>query len=97
MSAKSNLSELSAKFDTLIDLARILARKEIESLKKSVLSTKKKSRIYELSNGSHEMSEIARQVSVSAEYVRRTINELESAGLVSVKEKGTRRYPSRVM
>lgn len=97
MSAKSELSELSTKLDTLIALVRILAKREIEPLKKTVLSTKKKLRIYELSDGSHEMSDIAKQVSVSGEYVRQTVNELESAGLVSVGGKGTRRYPTRVL
>ena len=97
MPAKNGLSELSAKLDTLIALVRILTRSEIEPIKKSLLSTKKRQRIYELSDGSHEMSEIARMVSVSGEYVRQTVNELEEAGLVSVKQAGTKRYPSRVL
>lgn len=97
MPAKNGLSELSAKLDTLIALVRILVQSQIEPIKKSLLSTKKRLRIYELSDGSHEMSEIARMVSVSGEYVRQTVNELEGAGLLSVRQAGNRRYPSRVL
>jgi DNA-binding MarR family transcriptional regulator len=91
------LKELGKKLDQVIALLKILARKEIESSKRSILSTQKKEQILDLCDGSTEMSEIAKKADVSGEYVRLTIKELEDAGFVVVKRVGVKRYPFRMI
>jgi len=90
-------NELGKKLDQVIALLKIIARPEIESAKRSVLSTQKKERIFELCDGSTEMGEIAKKVGVSGEYVRLTIKELEDTGFIVIKERGVRRYPLKII
>jgi len=92
-----HIKELGKKLDQVIALLKIIARSDIESAKRSILSTQKKERIFELCNGSTEMSEIAKKAGVSSEYVRLTIKELEDAGFIVVKQHGSKRYPLKMI
>lgn len=94
---EQELKEINRKLDQLSALLRIIARKEIESLKHSILSTQKKEQILELCDGVTEMSEIAKKAGVSNEYVRLTIKDLEEAGLVVLKQIKSKRYPFRII
>jgi DNA-binding MarR family transcriptional regulator len=95
--AETDVKELGKKLDQVIALLKIIARTEIESAKRSVLSTQKKEQIFELCDGSTEMGEIAKKVGVSGEYVRLTIKELEDAGFILIKQRGVKRYPLKVL
>jgi len=94
---EGEIKELGKKLDQIIALLKIMARKDIESSKRSILSTLKKEQIFNLCDGSTEMSEIAKKVGVSGEYVRLTIKELEDAGFVTIKQSGNKRYPLKVI
>ena len=94
---ESGIKELGRKLDQVIALLKIVARREIESSKRSILSTQKKEQILELCDGSTEMGEIAKKTGVSGEYVRLTIKELEDVGFVVVKQSGTKRYPLKMI
>jgi predicted transcriptional regulator len=91
------IEQLAAKLDQVTALLRIIAKKDIDQLKRSILSTRNKEQIFELCNGSMEMGEIAKKVDISGEYVRLTVKELEEAGFILVKKSGTKRYPVRVI
>jgi len=95
--AENEIRELGRKLDQVIALLKIIARKDIESLKHSVLSTQRKEQIFELCDGSIETSEIAKKIGVSGEYVRLTIKELEDAGFIVVKQSGVKRYPLKMI
>jgi predicted transcriptional regulator len=99
MTAKKteNMAEISRKLDHVVALLRVIARKELEAVKKSVLSTIKKERIYELCDGKMETAKIAKKVGVSGEYVRLTLKEFEDAGLVLIKRIRGKRYPERML
>lgn len=94
---KADIEELTRKLDQIVALLKIVAMKEIESSKRSILSTQKKEQIFELCDGSTEMREIAKRAGVSGEYVRLTIKELGDAGFVIVKKSGAKRYPLRMI
>jgi predicted transcriptional regulator len=95
--AENNIKEVERKLDQIIALLKIVARKDIESSMRSILSTQKKEQIFGLCDGSTEMSEIAKKAGVSGEYVRLTIIELEDAGFVVVKQSGSKRYPLKMI
>jgi len=94
---ENGLENVSKKLDRVIALLKIIAKKDVDMLKKSVLSTSKKEYIFELCDGTNETTEIAKKVSVSGEYVRLTIKELEDAGFIIVNQKGGKRYPIRMI
>ena len=94
---ESEPNEVSGKLDQVIALLKIIAKKDIDALRRSVLSTSKKEYIFELCDGTNETSEIAKKASVSGEYVRLTIKELEDAGFIIVNQKGSKRYPLRMI
>jgi DNA-binding HxlR family transcriptional regulator len=88
---------VAEKLDEVIALLRIIAKKDIDALKKSVLSTGKKETIFELCTGEKDAGEIAKQVGVSGEYVRLTLKELEDSGFIIVRQAGAKRYPVRMV
>jgi len=92
-----DIKPLEDRLDVIIALLRILAGKEIEERRRTLLSTRKKQEIYELCDGTNEMSTIARKVKVTGEYVRLTIKDLENAGFVIIKQEGGKKYPTRVV
>jgi DNA-binding transcriptional ArsR family regulator len=90
-------SDISRRLDQVVALLRIIARKDLDAVKKSVLSTSKKEQIYELCDGMSDAQELAKKVGVSGEYVRITLKELEDAGFILIKQKGGKRFPERVL
>jgi DNA-binding HxlR family transcriptional regulator len=88
---------VSDKLDAVIALLKIIAKKDIDSLKKSILSTAKKETIFDLCMGKKDTVEIAKQVGVSGEYVRLTLKELEDSGFIVVRQSGAKRYPVRMI
>lgn len=88
---------MSEKLDAVIALLRIIAKKEIDVLKKSILSTSKKQMIFDFCTGEKDTGEIAKEVGVSGEYVRLTLKDLEDAGFIIVKQSGAKRYPVRMV
>jgi len=93
----SDLRSLAKKMDQVIALLKILAGKEIEERRRTIISTPKRQRIYELCDGDNEMNEIARKAKASGEYVRLTIRDLEDVGFIIVRSEGAKRYPKRVI
>jgi len=93
----SDLKPLEERLDQVIALLKILASKEIEEKRRTILSTPKKQQIYELCDGNNEMNEIAKKAKASNEYVRLTIRDLEDIGFITVKSEGVKRYPKRVI
>ena len=85
------------KLDEIKALLTILAFRELQQMKRSVISTKNKERIYELCNGDNEMGAIAKQVKVSNESVRLSIRDFENAGLVVTKRNGKKLFPRRLL
>lgn len=92
-----DLESIENKLDTIIALLRVLASEGIGERRRIILSTEKKREIYDLCDGSNEMSAIAEKAQVSGEYVRLTIRDLEDAGFVQIKKDGNKRYPERVI
>jgi DNA-binding transcriptional ArsR family regulator len=90
-------SEVIDKLDRVVALLKIIAAEKLQELKRSVISTRNKERIYELCTGDNEMSEIARKVDVSGESVRLTIRDFEDAGLIISQRRGKKVYPKRVL
>jgi len=88
---------VAEKLDAVIALLKIIAKKDIDDLKKSILSTSKKHTIFGLCSGERDAAEIAKQVGVSGEYVRLTLKELEDSGFIIVKQSGGKRYPVRMI
>jgi DNA-binding transcriptional ArsR family regulator len=89
-------ASIEERLDRIIALLKLLAHPEIEKIRRVILSTPKKQQIFELCDGTNEMSEIATKANVSGEYVRLTIRDLENSGIVTIKTEGTRRYPKKV-
>lgn len=85
------------KLDEIKALLKILAFRELQQMKHSVISTKNKERIYELCTGDNEMGEIAKQVKVSNESVRLSVRDFENAGLVVTKRNGKKIFPRRLL
>lgn len=94
---KAGEEVVAEKLDAVIALLRIIAKKEIDGLKKSILSTGKKQMIFDLCTGEKDNGEIAKEVGVSGEYVRLTLKDLEDAGFIIVKQSGAKRYPVRMI
>jgi len=88
---------VAEKLDAVIALLKIIAKKDIDELKKSILSTSKKNTIFELCTGDVDTGEIAKKVGVSGEYVRLTLKELEDSGFIVVRQAGAKRYPVRMI
>lgn len=88
---------MTEKLDEIKALLKILAFRELQQMKHSVISTKNKERIYELCTGDNEMGEIAKQVKVSNESVRLSIRDFENAGLVITSRNGKKLFPRRVL
>jgi len=88
---------VAEKLDAVIAMLRIIAKKDIDALKKSVLSTSKKQMIFDLCTGEKDTGEIAKAVGVSGEYVRLTLKELEDAGFILVRQSGAKHYPVRMI
>lgn len=99
MSAKKteNMAEISRKLDDVIALLKVIARKELKDVKRSILSTDKKERIYELCDGKTDTAKIAEKVGVSGVYVRLTLKEFEDAGLILMKRRRGKTYPERML
>ena len=99
MAAKKtdNIAEISRKLDHVVALLKVIARKELEDVKKSILSTSKKERIYELCDGKTDTAKIAKTVRVSGVYVRLTLKEFEDAGLILIKRTRGKTYPERML
>ena len=89
--------KLDEKLDQVIALLKVLANKEIQEIRRTILSTPMKQQIYELCDGNNEMRSIARKAKASGEYVRLTIRDLEDTGFIIVRSEGTKRYPKRVI
>jgi predicted transcriptional regulator len=94
---KENVKNLGKKLDQVIALLKIIAKRDIDNLKKSILSTRKKEQIFEMCDGTRDISEIATEVGASGEYVRLTIKELEEAGFIIIEQKGGKRYPVKMI
>jgi DNA-binding transcriptional ArsR family regulator len=94
---KEDQKNLGKKLDQIIALLRIIAKRNIDDLKMTILSTRKKEQIFEMCDGTHDIGEIATKVGVSGEYVRLTIKELEEAGFIILEQKGGKRYPVRMV
>jgi DNA-binding transcriptional ArsR family regulator len=93
----SDLKSLEGKLDQVIALLRVIANKEIMEKRHAILSTPKKQKIFELCDGSSEMSEIAKKAKVSSEYVRLTIKDLEDEGFVTFRSEDGKRFPQRMI
>jgi len=99
MSAKKteNIAEISRKLDHVVALLKVIARKELKDVKKSILSTSKKERIYELCDGKTDTTKIAKMVRVSGVYVRLTLKEFQDAGLILIKRTRGKTYPEKML
>lgn len=90
-------SEILEKLDEIKALLKVMAIQEFQNLRQTIISTKNKSKVFDLCTGSNEMSEIAKKSNISSEAVRLTIRDFENAGIVISKKKGTKSYPKRVL
>jgi len=93
----AELHRIKLQLDVVIGLLRVLASKALDELRRSILSTEKKEKIYNLCDGEHTLLDIANATSVTSEYVRLTVQELRSTGLVIMRERGKRQCPARLI
>jgi hypothetical protein len=61
------------------------------------LTTTQRRQMWELMDGTRNLSEIAGEVPVSSEYVRLFVNDLEKEQMVEVRLEGGKRYPRRLL
>lgn len=95
--AENDNAQLGKKLDQIIGLLKILAKKDIDELKKVAFSTGTKRRIYELCDGETEILEIAKKAEVTRQYLHATLSELEESGFVTINQRGRNRYPKKVI
>lgn len=88
---------IEEKLDKIATLLKIIAKKNLDEIKQSLLSTPKKEQIFELCDGNHELAQIAKEISVSNEYVRITVRDLEESGVIILKKEGRKFYPVRMV
>lgn len=91
------LENINERLDQIIALLRVLAKKNLNETKKSVLSTSRKEQIYNLCDGESDIQGLSRTVGVSREYVRITLKELEDSGLILIKQRQGRAFPKRIL
>lgn len=84
---------------TLLASDKIIERRR--KLDEEYLTTSARKKIWELTDGSRNIADIAKEVSkdvkISSEGVRIFVNDLEKEGFVEIIEEGRNRYPRRLI
>lgn len=94
---KAVLDELKRISGYLALLAGDKVSERRAELKKKYLTTDTRNKMWELIDGSTNISAIAKAAKVSSEAVRLFVNDLEKNQFVEVRDEGRNRYPRRLI
>lgn len=78
-------------------LLRMSQRSSIEKVRSVLESSKLRAQIYELCDGKHTVSEIAKQLGKPMPLISRYLKDLESSGLIVSEQRGKSRYYYKVI
>lgn len=82
------LRQISSKLDDVISLLRLGQKSTIEVAKSRLLASSLRSRIYNLCDGRHTVSQIAEELGKSQPLISRYLKELEDGGLIRSDRRG---------
>lgn len=86
------LREISSKLDDVISLLKLGQKSTIEVAKSRLLASSLRSRIYNLCDGRHTVTQIAEELRKSQPLISRYLKELEDGGLIKSERRGKTVY-----
>ena len=86
------LREISSKLDDIVSLLRLGQKSTIEMAKSRLLASSLRSKIYNLCDGKHTVSQIAEELEKSQPLISRYLKELEDGGLIKSERRGKSVY-----
>ena len=84
------LREISSKLDDVISLLRLGQKSTIEMAKNRLLASSLRSKVYNLCDGRHTVTEIAEELGKSQPLISRYLKELEDGDLIRSDRRGKR-------
>ena len=82
------LKEIASKLDDVISLLKLGQKSTIEMAKSRLLASSLRSKIYNLCDGKHTVSQIVKELGKSQPLISRYLKELEDGGLIRSDRKG---------
>lgn len=92
-----HLENIEDRMRTIELLLKISQRSSLEKARSMLNSSKLRAQIYELCDGKHTVSEIARKLGKPMPLISRYLKDLESSGLIVSEQKGKSRYYYKVI
>lgn len=89
---KELLQEISNKLNDVISLLKLGQKATIETSKSRLLASELRSKIYNLCDGKHTVSQISAELGKPQPLVSRYLKDLEEGGLIKVDRKGTKMF-----
>lgn len=86
------LREIASKLDDVISLLKLGQKSTIEMAKSRLLASSLRSKIYNLCDGRHTVTQIAEELEKSQPMISRYLKELEDGGLVKSERRGKTVY-----
>lgn len=91
------LDDISGKIDRMITIMEFSQKQELQSLLKEAIGKSEiRKEIYNLSDGTRTVGEIAKILAISVPHVSIQIAELEKNGLIKARRTGRQKYYQRV-
>jgi len=82
------LSEISSKLSDIISLLKLGQKSTIEISKSRLLASELRSKVYNLCDGKHTVTQISRELGKPQSLISRYLRDLEEGGLVKSERKG---------
>jgi len=89
---KELLQEISDKLNDVISLLKLGQKATIETSKSRLLASELRSKIYNLCDGKHTVSQISVELGKPQPLVSRYLKDLEDGGLIKADRKGNKMF-----
>ena len=90
------LKEISSKLSEVISLLKLGQKATIEASKSRLLTSELRSKIYNLCDGKHTVSEISEELVKPQPLVSRYLKDLEDGGLIKAERKGNKMFYAKL-
>jgi DNA-binding transcriptional ArsR family regulator len=92
------LDDISGKIDRMITILEFSQKQELESrIREAIGKSEIRKEIYDLSDGTKSVGEIARILGKSVPHISMQISELEKTGIIKPKKIGKEKYYQRIL
>jgi DNA-binding transcriptional ArsR family regulator len=90
------LREISSKLSDIISLLKLGQKSTIEMAKSRLLASDLRSKVYNLCDGKHTVSQISKELGKPQPLVSRYLKDLEDGGLIKSERKGKRVFYTKL-